>query len=58
MNKKYVVYITETLTKTVVVEAEDKETAINKVDKEYSDGNIILDYENFTNVDFKAVEEK
>lgn len=53
---KYNVTITETLKKTVEVEAESLEDAKEKVNDEWKDGIYILDADNFTDVQFEAQE--
>ena len=53
---KYNVTITETLKKTVEVEAESLEKAKDKVSDEWTDGTYILDADNFTDVQFEAQE--
>ena len=44
---KYVVSITETLGRTVIVDAQNKVDAERKVEQAYDNGNIVLDYDNF-----------
>lgn len=50
---KYKVEITETLQKTVEVEADNKEDALHKVMKMYKNAEVILDYNDFIDLDFK-----
>lgn len=45
--RKFKVSITETLTREVVVEAENPADAINKVDEMYRNEDIVLDYNDF-----------
>lgn len=45
--RKFKVSITETLTREVVVEAENPADAINKVDEMYCNEDIVLDYNDF-----------
>ena len=46
--KKFKILITETLQKQLIVEAENIEEALKKVNKAYDDGRVELDYENLT----------
>lgn len=55
--KEYDVTITETLEKTVTVEAASKAEAEEMVRQQYYNSEYILDSENFTGVDFKLVDE-
>lgn len=48
----YQIDIVETLKKSVFIEAEDIEVAINKVINQYQDEQIVLDYADFSNVKF------
>ena len=52
---RYKVEITETLQKTVEVEANNKEEALDKVMKMYKNEEVILDYNDFVDLDFKNV---
>lgn len=54
--KKYVVYITETLQKKVIVEAETLTEAEEIVSKQYYDGEIELNYLDYESVEFDATE--
>ena len=56
--KEYDVTITETLEKTVTVEAASKAEAEDMVRQQYYNSEYILDSENFTGVDFKLVDER
>lgn len=56
--KEFDINITETLEKTVTVEAETRADAEEKVRQSYYNSEIILDSENFTGVDFKTGEER
>lgn len=56
--KEYDVTITETLEKTVTVEAASKAEAEEMVRQQYYNSEYILDSENFTGVDFKLVDER
>ena len=52
---KYKVEITETLQKTVEVEADNKEDAMQKVMKMYKNSEVILGDNDFVDLDFKNV---
>ena len=52
--KKYVVYITETLQRKVVVEAKSLTEAEEKVQEAYENEEITLDYNDYLQVDFDA----
>lgn len=54
--KEYVVYITETLQRKVIVEAETLTEAEEIVSKQYYDGEIELNYLDYENVEFDAIE--
>lgn len=56
--KEYDVKITETLEKTVTVEAESREAAEEQVKAAYYNSEYILDAENFTGVDFAMQAER
>lgn len=56
--KEYDVKITETLEKTVTVEAESREAAEEQVKATYYNSEYILDSENFTGVDFGTQAER
>ena len=51
----YEVYITETLCRTEQIEADSKAEAIAKAREAYDKEEIVLDYNDFIEVDFKAV---
>lgn len=51
---KYVVRVTETLARTLIVEANSMEEAEDKVDRAYDDGQIILDYDDFDEYEVEA----
>lgn len=51
----YEVYITETLCRTEQIEADSKAEAIAKARQAYDKEEIVLDYKDFIEVDFKAV---
>ena len=52
--KKFKIEITETLQKTIEVESNNKEEAVHKVMKMYKNEEVILNYNDFIDVDFKA----
>lgn len=52
--KKYVVYVTETLQRKVVVEAKSLTEAEEKVQEAYKNEEITLDYNDYLQVDFDA----
>lgn len=54
--KEYVVYITETLQKKVIVEAETLTEAEEIVSKQYYDGEIELNYLDYESAEFEATE--
>lgn len=54
--KEYVVYITETLQKKVIVEAETLTEAEEIVSKQYYDGEIELNYLDYVSAEFEATE--
>ena len=56
MKKKFIVEITETLQKQIIVEAKNKDEAVKEVEEKYHSEEIILDEDNMTNVDIVAVE--
>ena len=56
--KEFEVTITETLQKTVTVEAESREEAENQINKLWSDGEIVLDADDFADVEFQSDEGK
>ena len=52
--KQYNVTITETLQRTILVEADNEQHALNIVQDDYNNDNIVLDYSDFQNVEFDA----
>ena len=56
--KEYVVYITETLQRKVIVEAETLTEAEEIVSKQYYDGEIELNYLDYESAEFEATEKK
>lgn len=54
---KYAVRITETLVRTVVVEAENEQDAEDKVHNAYDDGQIVLDYSDFEECEIESLRE-
>ena len=58
MNKEFKIEITETLIKKVSVQAKDKYEALEKVKEMYSKEQIVLDYSDFYDNDFKVIEKE
>lgn len=54
--KEYVVYITETLQRKVIVEAETLTEAEEIVSQQYYDGEIELNYLDYESAEFEATE--
>lgn len=54
--KKYLVEITETLCKEVIVTADNENDACNKVKEYYNNGEIVLDCNDFVDVEFPVRE--
>lgn len=54
--KEFVVYITETLQRKVIVEANNEIEAINEVADKYYNEEIVLDSADYLGVDFDAKE--
>lgn len=52
--KQYNVTITETLQRTILVEADNEQHALNMIQDDYDNDNIVLDYSDFQNVEFDA----
>lgn len=52
MEKYYLVRVVETLARTVKVKADSIDDAFNIVEKEYGNGNIVLDYDDFEGVEY------
>ena len=52
--KQYNVTITETLQRTILVEADNEQHALDMVQDDYNNENIVLDYSDFQNVEFDA----
>lgn len=52
--KKYVVYVTETLQRKVIVEAKSLTEAEEKAQEAYENEEITLDYNDYLQVDFDA----
>lgn len=55
--QEYVVQVTETLVKTVMVIAPSREAAITRVSDKWSDSQIVLDASNFEAVSFAIIAE-
>ncbi len=54
MKRKFNIEITETLQKTIEVEADNKEAAMHKVMKMYKNEEVILNDNDFIDVDFRV----
>lgn len=54
-NMKFVMKVTETLSRTVVVDANDQDDAISKVEQAYDNEDIVLDYKDYDGYDISAV---
>jgi len=54
MKRKFNIEITETLQKTIEVEADNKEDAMHKVMKMYKNEEVILNDNDFIDVDFRV----
>lgn len=54
---KYVVEITEKLVKHVIVEAESTDEAKEKVSDAHREAKIVLDYDDYEDVDFECLRE-
>lgn len=54
--KEFVVYITETLQRKIIVEAVDKMDAENQVIDQYNNEEIVLNETDYLNVEFDAKE--
>ena len=52
MEKYYLVRVVETLARTVKVKADSIDDVFNIVEKEYENGNIVLDYYDFEGVEY------
>lgn len=52
---KYKVRVCEILARTVIVDAEDEHQAVVKVEDLYGEGQIILGYDNFSDIEFKEM---
>ena len=50
--KEFIIYITETLQKKVIVKANDIDEALDQVINQYNDGEIVLDYNDYLDVEF------
>ena len=53
--KMYKIEITETLQKTIEVEADNIKDALHKVTKKYENEEAILDYSNLVDIGFKSI---
>ena len=54
--KEFVVYITETLQKKVIVKANNDSEALDQVIDQYNNGKIVLDYNDYLDVEFNSKE--
>lgn len=54
--KEYVVYITETLQRKVIIEASNESEAIDEIADKYYNEEIVLDSADYLSVDFDAIE--
>ena len=54
--KEFVIYITETLQRKVIIEANNESEAINEIDDKYYNEEIVLDSTDYLSVDFDAIE--
>ena len=54
--KEFVVYVTETLQRKVIIEANNESEAINKITDKYYNEEIVLDSTDYLSVDFDAIE--
>ena len=52
---KFVMKVTEMLARTVIVDANNKDDAISKVEHAYEYGDIVLDYKDYDGCDISAV---
>ncbi|MEG2235197.1 MAG: DpnD/PcfM family protein [Clostridia bacterium] len=53
---KYIIEVTETLTRQIEVNSDSKSEAINIIKQQYKDEEIVLDESNFVDVDFVCLE--
>ena len=53
--KTYKIEITETLQKTIEIEADNEKDALHKVIRTYENEEVILDYNNIVDVSFKSI---
>lgn len=56
--KEYVIYITETLQKKIIIEATSMSEAIEIAAEKYYKEEIVLDSQDYLDTDFNAVEKK
>lgn len=52
--EKYLVYVTETLQRKVLVDAESLTKAEEMVQQQYENGEVVLDYNDYLQVEFDA----
>ena len=55
--KTFNIEITETLQKQIEVSAKDQDDAIDQIRKMYSDGEIVIDSEDFMDFDIECIKE-
>ena len=53
--KEFVVYITEILQRKVIVEANNDSEALDQVIDQYNNGEIVLDYNDYFDVEFSSI---
>ena len=54
--KEFVVYITETLQRKVIIEANNESEAINEIADKYHNEEIVLDSTDYVSVEFETIE--
>ena len=54
--KEYIVYITETLQRKVIVKANNDSEALDQAIDQYNNGEIVLDYNDYLDVEFNSKE--
>lgn len=54
--KEYIVYITETLQRKVIVKTNNDSEALDQVIDQYNNGEIVLDYNDYLDVEFNSKE--
>lgn len=56
MKKKYIVEITETLQRQIIIEARNEKEAVKLIEDAYDNEEIVLDGDYITDIDFDAIE--